>query len=1479
MPAWAKGMSERQLHSLGKPAKRQVRRTGELESKAAFEASVQQQQARHAELTALREQVGQAIDEANATATPLIVVGDMNVDLRKHPSAAEDPDVDTAPAIRRVLPTTKITRIPFKGEAGGKIDPTTATRYHDEGEESAKTVIDGMYANGWALHGLTGQTVEAATRTKDNSYKDHVPIRTTVSVQDIKHATDATVKHDPGPRYKNFGELDKTTKDAMVQDIVRACADPELQQARKLQERMVEINTKYLQKTLQPVKRRKPGINPEIAGRRQEVAILLDDHARAKKALRRSGSLLETVARSRSLRDTNTKLKEARARLREAKVTEAQRLVAKHKRDLHQLMETKPKEVYATVKGEFTTQAQVAAVTTKTGELLTQPDDVHEELVNRWQTEIFGTNKTEISQEFEAEYLSLLEPIQDLQALDDPFTAKEIGEALRSVNKAGACIGVPLTALHHGGTKIAEAIAGALNSMAKKDGGLAGLSDARITLIPKQGGTSLDALKLRPIQVTSAIYRVYAKTVDKRLRAKLLPGGALSSYQYAFTEGKAASDIPVMIALLFEQATRPGKSPQIVAAVDFQKMYDSLPRWAVLAILSRLGVPSNTLKQLTDILQDREVHFKTKLGTSKSFKPQNGVCQGCPLACLFSALVADLPLRKLNKTASGSQLGPAVQAFGKTAMAKAASKKGTDPEVLSEAKARLSKTTKVKAVGYVDDVTLFPQDRAELHTMIKQLNRWCEVSGMRIHPDKCGWLTWQQKQARRAPQGETPDTVHFFGKDLPEEDELKILGVYFNKHNITANTTKVLDECLTRARRIAAYKNMFPETKVKLFEDCVISKLRYAPLALHLGTAPVAAKIEELQAVIDEAVRKEACAPVLSKEVLHDNIKDGGYQVPYVTTSIRTAKIAELQRILNADGDLAKIVRTEMDRIANQVRYRCEERQAAATTWVQDPPFANHDELAGVSGEGLSAADTIYQALADAKKLKIKIVVQDTAEAAWSPAPGHYPEATRELAKSAKEEAAGRRPSICDIVADGGFDRRGAFGPVCTTAGITYAFDADPITTDKQGKGFRFAGHASSFHAELVALESASYIALQVREGAPQIAIYLHTDPLSAIQSIVASMKKTACKSAHYAMIKRICELLRRSKAQLCWVPGHTDPTDATRPEILNQEADRRATKAMNADIVEIETLPPLPKQLRAPCQLLAEGLRVDAKAKRHLDKIARQGDPTKQAVNHAHQAPLQVRWRNLMPHAKTSTKLTAYQRSLLRRARSDAFIESKTSHGGLQTCPICGARHDDHWVHAVTCKRQHGETPLGETLAKAALAHGARRLENLLKQAIEHADAIKEEDNSASLKARRQRPLYKYKHTLRSAEAAIHTAKKVAVECTKALRPDADPKQRRRVLCALPTMDPKTMVPDGELVAVMAKIVTARAQQYLQETAEAAGGAPAAGAKTLSLATKKSNKAAKKGGRRKGKRSYKTYIGRVLKGLKGNFRISKKAM
>ena len=49
------------------------------------------------------------------------------------------------------------------------------------------------------------------------------------------------------------------------------------------------------------------------------------------------------------------------------------------------------------------------------------------------------------------------------------------------------------------------------------------------------------------------------------------------------------------VKLLLEQAGRSGNE-QLLAAVDYQKMYDGLPRWAVVAVFERLGVPPPVLR-------------------------------------------------------------------------------------------------------------------------------------------------------------------------------------------------------------------------------------------------------------------------------------------------------------------------------------------------------------------------------------------------------------------------------------------------------------------------------------------------------------------------------------------------------------------------------------------------------------------------------------------------------------------------------------------------------------------------------------------------------------------------------------------------------------------------------------------------------------------------------------------------------------------
>ena len=60
---------------------------------------------------------------------------------------------------------------------------------------------------------------------------------------------------------------------------------------------------------------------------------------------------------------------------------------------------------------------------------------------------------------------------------------------------------------------------------------------------------------------------------------------------------------------------------QLVAVADYQKMYDTVPRWAVLAIFERLGVPPRLLRCISEVLTDRRCRFRTAHGMSEAFDP------------------------------------------------------------------------------------------------------------------------------------------------------------------------------------------------------------------------------------------------------------------------------------------------------------------------------------------------------------------------------------------------------------------------------------------------------------------------------------------------------------------------------------------------------------------------------------------------------------------------------------------------------------------------------------------------------------------------------------------------------------------------------------------------------------------------------------------------------------------------------------------
>eukprot|EP00664_Eupelagonemidae_sp_cell27_P003244 gene3244-3272_t len=351
-------------------------------------------------------------------------------------------------------------------------------------------------------------------------------------------------------------------------------------------------------------------------------------------------------------------------------------------------------------------------------------------------------------------------------------------------------------------------------------GRMRGLGDAEATLIPKGGVFTFDPIALRIVEVTPALYRIWGKITDGRPRRLQLPGGALSRMQIAFQAGLAALDLVYLTQLLMEQAERWGQA-QLIAGTDYAKMYPSIPRWGVLAVYRRLGVPPGVLRVFSEVLEDRRLRFRTAHGFSEPLEPVAGLATGCCWACLSAVLLVDLPLRQIHSTCRGSQLGPAAPRLPPGGRA-----------LPAEAQARLRRTMRLTAAGFVDDVQLWPADLQDLLSMLRCLERFGELTGILTHPGKCWWLWWHAGSLRARVElvYGPPDAVAFRGGVIVECDAFRGLGVLSKRRHPAAQALAVLDALQGRAERLGHLRGVVAEAKSRLALASVVGKLTYAPL-------------------------------------------------------------------------------------------------------------------------------------------------------------------------------------------------------------------------------------------------------------------------------------------------------------------------------------------------------------------------------------------------------------------------------------------------------------------------------------------------------------------------------------------------------------------------------------------------------------------------------------------------------------------------
>eukprot|EP00438_Fugacium_kawagutii_P031484 Skav235038 [mRNA] locus=scaffold287:164274:169313:+ [translate_table: standard] len=227
---------------------------------------------------------------------------------------------------------------------------------------------------------------------------------------------------------------------------------------------------------------------------------------------------------------------------------------------------------------------------------------------------------------------------------------------------------------------------------------------ARVTMLGKTDDMPKNPLQLRPITITSRLYRTWAKyrsmQVFKHFRDMLPPEIAGTA------AGVSADMLAAFVADEVEDAIHSGLH-RVGLTVDLIKCYNQVPRLPVLAVMRQLGVPKQYLTAVWSMFQqlDRVIEISGELGDG--MRSTTGIPEGC----CFS-IVAMLSL-----TAWASQL---IQHYH------------PDVEVLA----------------YADNWAFFTDCVDKMQSMIETLQCFVKSLKMNIAPDK-SWVWATHSSDRR----------------------------------------------------------------------------------------------------------------------------------------------------------------------------------------------------------------------------------------------------------------------------------------------------------------------------------------------------------------------------------------------------------------------------------------------------------------------------------------------------------------------------------------------------------------------------------------------------------------------------------------------------------------------------------------------------------------------------------------------------------
>ena len=179
-----------------------------------------------------------------------------------------------------------------------------------------------------------------------------------------------------------------------------------------------------------------------------------------------------------------------------------------------------------------------------------------------------------------------------------------------------------------------------------------GVTKGLISLIPKEG----DAKNLnywRPITLLTAIYKIYAKTLQLRLQPILRD--VISPEQTAFLPLRFILDNVVLTQETLHWA-KTSRQPTIFLKLDFSKAYDKVSWTFLFHAMRGMNISERFISWVQLLFTNASATTNLNGTPGTSFGIARGVRQGCPLAPYLFLIVGEVLTHMIRKAISEGRL-------------------------------------------------------------------------------------------------------------------------------------------------------------------------------------------------------------------------------------------------------------------------------------------------------------------------------------------------------------------------------------------------------------------------------------------------------------------------------------------------------------------------------------------------------------------------------------------------------------------------------------------------------------------------------------------------------------------------------------------------------------------------------------------------------------------------------------------------------